>query len=111
MPQPFHVLAASARIVAVVMAGAALAQAQSSPVVFQGLPHTAVGNATLQLDSGRWALDINRRLMGAVGGQPSGAQIYYAVNICSWLPEQCRIATETVRRLPVPLVQRNRPRR
>ena len=58
MSKSFHVLAVSARIVAVLMAGAALAHAQSSPVVFQGLPHTAVGDATLQLDPARAALNV-----------------------------------------------------
>lgn len=58
MSKPYHVLAVSSRIVAVLIAGAALAHAQSSPVVFQGLPHTAVGNATLQLDPARGALDV-----------------------------------------------------
>ena len=58
MSKSFHLLGVSSRIVAVLMAGAALAHAQSSPVVFQGLPHTAVGYATLQLDPARGALDV-----------------------------------------------------
>ena len=66
MSKPYHVLAVSSRIVAVLIAGAALAHAQSSPVVFQGLPHTAVGHATLQLDPVRGALDV-------IGLGPTGA--------------------------------------
>ena len=58
MSKTFHLIGVSSRIVAVLMAGAALAHAQSSPVVFQGLPHTAVGYATLQLDPARAALNV-----------------------------------------------------
>ena len=174
MSKSFHVLAVASRIVAVLVAGAALAHAQSSPVVFRGLPHTAVGYATLQLDPARAALDVlglrpagtdgvsvkregatswtarvevpvagpplnltwsaladgrrigsgvlrqngdtfemsgvftgataaptfsaqvynNGQLVGAIGGQPSSASIYLPVSICTWVPEQCRIALE-----------------
>ena len=174
MSKSFHPLVVSSRIVAVLIAGAALAHAQSSPVVFQGLPHTAVGYATLQLDPTRGALDVfglgpagtdgvsvkkegatswtarvevpaagmplnlswsaladgrrigsgllrqkgdtfemggvftgatttptfsaqvynNGRLVGAVGGQPPDGRIFVPVNICTWVPEQCRIAIE-----------------
>ncbi len=58
MSKSFQALAVSSRLVAVLMAGAALAHAQSPPVVFQGLPHSAVGYATLQLDPARRALDV-----------------------------------------------------
>ena len=174
MSKSFHPLVVSSRIVAVLIAGAALAHAQSSPVVFQGLPHTAVGYATLQLDPTRGALDVfglgpagtdgvsvkkegatswtarvevpaagmplnlswsaladgrrigsgllrqkgdtfemggvftgatttptfsaqvynNGRLVGAVGGQPPDGRIFVPVNICTWVPELCRIAIE-----------------
>jgi hypothetical protein len=173
MSKSLHVLAVSSRIVAVLMVGTSLAQAQSSPVVFRGLPHTPVGYATLQLDPVRRALDViglrpagtdgvsvkkegatswttrvempaagplnlswsaladgrrigsgllrrngdtfemsgvftgatttptfsaqvynNGRLVGAVGGQPSSAPIYFPVNVCTWVPELCQITAE-----------------
>src|SRR5262245_36309622 len=64
MSKSLQFLAVSSRIVAVLMAGAGLAHAQS-PVVFQGLPHTAIGYATFQLDSVRGALDV-------IGLRPAG---------------------------------------
>ncbi len=174
MSKSFQVLAVSSRIVAVLMAGAALAHAQSPPVVFQGLPHTPVGYAALRLDPARGALDVmglgstgkdgvsvrkdgstswtarvevpvagvplnlswsaladgrrigsgllrqngdtfemsgvftgattaptfsaqvynDGRLVGAVGGQPSSGLIYVPVNICTFVPELCRITAE-----------------
>jgi len=175
MSKSFQVLAASSRVVAVLMAGAALAHAQSPPVVFQGLPHTPVGYAALQLDPARGALDVvglgstgkdgvavrkdgstswtarvevpvaatqllnlswsaladgrrigsgllrqngdtlemsgvftgatttptfsaqvynNGRLVGAVGSQPPSARVFFPITICTWVPEQCRIAAE-----------------
>lgn len=65
MSKSFHLIAVLPRVVAVLMAGAALAHAQSSSVVFQGLPHTAVGYARLQPDPTRGVLDV-------IGMRPAG---------------------------------------
>jgi hypothetical protein len=65
MSKSLHVVAVFSRIVAALMAAAGLAHAQSSPVIFQGLPHTPIGYATLQLDPVRGALDV-------IGLRPAG---------------------------------------
>jgi hypothetical protein len=59
MSKPFHVLTVCSQLVVGLMAGAGPVSAQSSPVVFQGLPHRAVGDATLRLDASRSALDVS----------------------------------------------------
>lgn len=45
--------------VAIAVAIAAAASAQTPPVVFEGLAHTPLGNATLRLDSSRDALEVS----------------------------------------------------
>ena len=58
MSKSFQVLVVSTRIAAGLVAGAALAHAQSPQVIYKGFPHTAVGDATLRLDPSRGALDV-----------------------------------------------------
>jgi hypothetical protein len=36
----------------------------------------------------------NGQLVGAVGGQPPDVRLFVPVSICTWVPEQCRIAIE-----------------
>jgi hypothetical protein len=58
MSNPFHTLAVSSQLVAIVMAAAGSAGAQSAPVVFQGFAHAPIGIATLHVDPARAALDV-----------------------------------------------------
>jgi hypothetical protein len=65
MSKSLPVIAAVSQLVAVLIAGAAPANAQSSAVVFQGLTHTPVGAATLRVDPSRKTLDVG--LLGPAG--------------------------------------------
>jgi hypothetical protein len=58
MPKSIHVLALGSLIATGAIVAATSANAQSPAVVFHGLPHTAVGGATLRLDPARDALDV-----------------------------------------------------
>jgi hypothetical protein len=59
MSKTLHVVTIWSRIAIALMLGTTAALAQSSPIVFQGLPHTAVGAATLRLDTARQALEVS----------------------------------------------------
>ena len=59
MSRSLRVLSACAQVTVCVLVTASLARAQSSPVVFQGLTHSAVGRATLHVDTARNTLDVN----------------------------------------------------